>query len=171
MTRPSSVYFDWLTNQIEIVGKPLRSYQGLFLKLFSTEFVWTIPGDDNRVKDALDLRREFVHEAGGQTQFLQFVSVLEVLIALSRRLAFLAGGEAPEWAWHLLENLNLERCVDPLSHITATRIDEVLHALVWRTYRRNGRGGFFPLKKPKGDQRKIELWYQMQEAISEIQEP
>jgi hypothetical protein len=107
----------------------------------------------------------------GRTQFLQFVSVLEVLLALSRRLAFLAGGEAPEWAWHLLENLNIEGCSDPLNLTQSGHIDEVLDALVWRTYHKSGRGGFFPLKKPKGDQRKIELWYQMQEYISEIQEP
>jgi hypothetical protein len=171
MTRPSSVYFDWLTTQIEILGKPKRSYQGLFLKLFSTEFVWTIAGDDNRARDGLDLRREFESSAGGKTQFLQFVSVLEVLIGLSRRLAFLAGGEAPEWAWHLIENLNLEGCADPLSFANAGHIDEVLNALVWRTYKRNGKGGFFPLKKPKGDQRGVELWYQMHEYIGEIQGP
>jgi len=171
MTRPSSVYFDWLTKQIEILGTPKRTYQALFLKLFSTEFVWTIPGDDNRAKDGLDLRREYENEMGGRTQYLQFISVLEVLIALSRRLAFLAGGEAPEWAWHLLENLNLERCSDPLNLKQSGHISEVLDVLVWRTYQRNGRGGFFPLKKPQGDQRKVELWYQMQEYISEIQEP
>jgi hypothetical protein len=174
MTRPSAVYFDWLTQQFEILGKSKRTYQALFLKLFSTEFVWTIPGDDNRVKDALDLRREFENQGGprfGRIQTLQFVTVLEVLLALSRRLAFLAGGEAPEWAWHLLENLNIEGCSDPLTLTQSGHIDEVLDALVWRTYQKNGRGGFFPLKKPKGDQRKVELWYQMQEYISEIQEP
>jgi hypothetical protein len=171
MTRPSSVYFDWLTQKIEILGNTRRTYQTLFLILFSTEFVWTIAGDDNRVKDGLDLRREFEHEKGVRVPYPEYISVLEVLLALSRRLAFLAGGEAPEWAWHLLENLNLEGCSDPLSKLRREDVDDVLSNLIWRAYNNHGQGGFFPLKKPKGDQRKVELWYQMQEYISEIQEP
>ena len=168
-------YFDWLTKQVNPLGARYmhqHMYQSLFLKLFSTEFVWTISGDDNRVKDALDLRREFTGAGAIPVQFPEFISILEVLVALSRRLAFLTGGEAPDWAWTLIENLGLAKCHDPLSTTNHIHIDEVLDALVWRTYKRNGQGGFFPLqKRTREDQRKIELWYQMQAYVSEIQEP
>ena len=162
-------YFDWLTSQIAVEGR--RTYQSLFLKLFNTEFVWTLEGDDNRVKDGLDLRREFSGGNLRKVQFPEFISILEVLLGLSRRLAFLTGGEAPLWAWQLIENLHLDGCSDPVSRTAQGHIDEVLDAVVWRTYQRNGRGGFFPLRNTKEDQRKIELWYQMQAYVSEIQEP
>ncbi len=164
-------YFEWLTEQIGIPFKGDRSFQNLFLKMFETEFVWTISGDDNRAKDALDLRHVFSEGNLRNVQFPEFVTVLEVLIGLSRRLAFLAGGEAPLWAWQLIQNLHLDGCSDPLSRTASGHIDEVMNALVWRTYQRDGRGGFFPLQYTEEDQRHIELWYQMQAYISEIQEP
>ena len=36
-----------------------------------------------------------------------------------------------------------------------------------REYSDNGHGGLFPLKNPKKDQRKVEIWYQMTEYINE----
>jgi hypothetical protein len=95
-------------------------------------------------------------------------SVLEVMIGLSRRLAFYAGGEPEGWAWQLLCNLDLRTFRDPLSRRKASVVAELLHSLIWRTYAPDGTGGFFPLAWPKEDQTKVELWYQMSAYVEEI---
>ena len=167
-------YFDWLTSQIVIENG--KSYNELLGRMHELEFVWTVPNDDNRVEDARDLRIEFlnINENIYTTESLEFmrreVSILEVLIALSRRVAWIAGGEPPYWAWNLIENLRLDRSFDPLTKGKRRRIENVLENLVWRTYERDGLGGFFPLNEPHEDQTKMEIWYQMNAFVNEIQE-
>lgn len=159
----SQRYFSWLISKIGV--DDTRSHIGLFAILHETEFFWFVPNDDNRVQDALDLRREFGYKSKDG------VSVLEVLIALSRRVAFTAGGTPEFWAWQLLKNLRLNRYSDPLSPQKVKRIRGALEDLVYRTYRPDGLGGFFPLLEDHGDQTKTELWYQMNYYVNEIQEP
>src|SRR5882757_9817868 len=147
MLNPSDQeYFDWLTSQIDIPKTFHATFHDLFERLHNTEFLWTVTGDDNRVQDAVDLRHGFT-----RVKFKQYVSVLEVLIPISRNLEFTAGGSAGEWAWQLLENLQLNHFYDPLSKQQLGVADNVLEALIWRTYENNGRGGFFPLNKPHAD--------------------
>jgi hypothetical protein len=162
-------YFEWLTSQIEIPRRNTNTYHDLFVRMFETEFVWTVPHDGNRVQDGLDLRYEFLN--GAHHVFEQGASILEVLIALSRRVAFTAGGLAPIWAWQLIENLRLQKASDPLTGAKAERVEEALYALVWRTYDFDGQGGFFPLNQPIENQTKKEIWYQMQAYVNEIQKP
>jgi hypothetical protein len=135
--------------------------------MHETEFVWLVQGDDNRVVDARDLRSEFIH---GWKAARRPISVLEILIAVSRRTAWVSGGTAPEWAWYLLENLRLHKLSDPWNGRKAQRADQILETLIWRTYEPDGRGGFFPLQSPNSDQRELEIWYQMQAFAIEIQE-
>lgn len=166
MTRAERDYFDWLTQQI--VETSRREYFGLFRLMYRFEYVWTVPHDDNRCQDAKDLRTEYINEYGPHDHSPWHdrpVSVLEVLISLSRHLSFHAGGDARRWAWELIKNLGLERMHDPLDMSQRVRTEEILNDLVWRTYSRDGRGGFFPLENPRHDQRKVELWYQMNEYI------
>lgn len=162
-------YFDWLANQIAIPERNRNTYHGLFERMHETEFVWTVLGDDNRIQDARDLRVQFSH--GKWRAPRRPISVLEVLIALSRRTAFTAGGSAEEWAWHLLENLNFHKLSDPLTGTKLTRLDDGLEALIWRTYEYDGTGGFFPLRNPPEDQTKVEIWFQMNAYVIEIHEP
>jgi hypothetical protein len=98
---------------------------------------------------------------------IQGATALEVLIALSRRVAFNAGGEPEVWAWKLLKNLRLHKATDPFTPEKANRVDEVLYALIWRTYKPNGQGGFFPLQWDPEDQTKVEIWYQMNKYVAE----
>jgi hypothetical protein len=163
-------YFHWLEAQVREEGHQRRTYTDLLMLMHSKEFVWLIPNDDNRIHDGMDLRREFIHEteAPNWVKFEEPCSVLEVLVGLSRRVAFAAGGNAEGWAWQLLINLDLERMSDPLSQRKAAKVDQILEALIWRTYNPDGSGGFFPLSWPEEDQTKIELWYQMSAYVNEI---
>lgn len=158
-------YFEWLTSQVAIPSN--QTYKDLFDRMHNTEFIWTVPNDDNRLQDGLDLRIEFLNGRRRKLD-LNGATFLEVLIALSRRVAFIAGGEPHVWAWKLIKNLRLNKASDPLIGEKAERVEETLYSVVWRTYQRNGLGGFFPLKNSLEDQTKIEIWYQMNAYVNEI---
>jgi hypothetical protein len=140
--------------------------------MHSKEFLWMpeAGNDDNRIADGLDLRVEFFHENGvdGDKRMFGPASVLEVMIGISRRLAWSAGDGAEGWAWQLLRNLELHKMYDPLPRSKARKADEILERLIWRNYAPDGMGGFFPLAWPSRDQRGVEIWYQMNEYIGEI---
>ena len=161
-------YFQWLISQIELPADNPHTYNNLFVRMHETEFIWSIPHDDDRVQDGLNLRVQFLD--GRRHEFISGVSVLEVLIALSIRVAFTAGGHAPIWAWQLIENLRLDRRPDPFTKGRADRVDETLETLIWRTYQRDGKGGFFPLNEATEDQTKIDIWQQMNAYVNEIQQ-
>jgi hypothetical protein len=163
-------YYEWLISQIAVPNN--KSYNDLFERMHNSEFVWTVPRDDNRVQDGLDLRGQYLNEFGrrGSRLNLGGVTLLEILISLSRRVAFTAGGNEREWAWRLLENLHLNKASDPLIGKKAERVEETLYALVWRTYQWDGQGGFFPLKHAVEDQTKVEIWYQMNAYVIEMHE-
>lgn len=172
-------YFYWLEPQVRDEGHQRHTYVDLLATMFAKEFVWLIPNDDNRMIDAGgigeqpgDLRVEFLHESeaprGLRSHMFGPCSVLEVLIGLSRRLAFAASGTAEGWAWQLVVNLELHRMPDPLSRRKTKQVNEVLDRLVWRNYDPDGTGGFFPLQTPEEDQTQVELWYQMSAFINEI---
>jgi hypothetical protein len=135
-------------------------------RLYAREFSWTVPNDDNRVEDGLDLRAEFT---GGPHHDVNHrgVTVLEIIVGLSRRLQFNAEGNAKDWAWKLIENIGLDSMNDPLSGRDEQMIADVLDQVIWRTYDRNGNGGFFPLVDPPEDQTRVEIWYQMSAYIYE----
>lgn len=163
--RRAHKYLVWLEQQI--TPDRDRMYSDLFGLMQAKEFVWLIPNDDNRIADGLDVRAEFVRRSD---TLIQGCSVLEVVIGLSRHMAFIAGGDPGRWAWQLVCNLDLRRMSGHIGDRRADYIDDILEQLIWRTYERDGSGGLFPLAWPIGDQRKVELWYQMCAYIEELPE-
>jgi hypothetical protein len=178
MNRLERNYFDWLVSHIEIGST--RTYLELFELMHDTDFIWIVPNDDNRLQDGLDLRREYLNSRARMShkEAAHFevelmdkgASVLEVLIGLSKRVAFTAGGTQEWWAWKLIENLRLNKCSDPLTQQNRKKIADILYGLIWRTYQRDGTGGFFPLVEAMEDQTKVEIWYQMNTYVNEIEE-
>lgn len=168
----SEDYLRWLEPQTrDEHADPSRTYWDILGLMFEKEFVWLVPNDDNRVADGLDLRVEFCyarHIHPGALHNLGPCSFLEVLIGISRRLAFDAGGLAPGWAWQLMNNLELHRMVDPLRRAQRKKAEDILDTCIWRTYLPDGTGGFFPLAWPDEDQTRIEIAYQMAAWISEL---
>lgn len=172
----SEDYLRWLGTQIrgEEDGHPGRTYDGLLDIMHEKEFVWLIPNDDNRVADGLSLRVEFCRKYGFSTDSLNDVgpgSFLEVLIGLSRRLSFAAGGNALGWAWVLMNNLALHRITDPVGRSKAHRAHDILDTCIWRSYSHDGVGGFFPLRRPTENQCQVEIWYQMAAYLDENERP
>lgn len=167
MTLLDISYYEWLISQIKTPVE--RTYNDMFERMHNLEFVWTVPNDNNRVQDGIDLRFEF---AGSDSRklTLKIVTFLEVLVALSRRVAFVAGGDERVWAWILIKNIGLNKMSDPLTNGRTDKIEEILHTLIWRTYDYDGNGGFFPLKNPEKDQAKVEIWYQMNTYVNEMKD-
>ena len=139
--------------------------------LYTKEFVWLIPNDDNRVEDGRDLRYEFMDDESIDEVDPDWMhlgcSVLEMLIGLSRRLAFEAEGEPRDWFWKLLENVGLPLISDADYDQHKEQIDIAFDRVIWRRYDADGYGGLFPLRNPDKDQRKVELWYQAASYILE----
>lgn len=167
-------YFTWLYHQVASlrIKNPSKTYWSLARQLFTTEFVWFIPNDDNRVEDGRDLRHEFLAEAEIEEVdpewMRQGCSMLEMLIGLSRRLSFEDDGTPRDWFWKLIENLDLERCTDRnYDHIHKAEIEETLNHVIFRTYAPNGHGGLFPLRHAQEDQTNVELWYQLSAYLLE----
>ncbi len=177
MTEPlDEQYLKWLYRQVASVKlkNPARTYWSLLRHLYKKEFVWLVPNDDNRVEDGRDLRYEFINEKGitPDPNWMGIgCSMLEMLIGLSRRLAFEGEGLASGWFWHMLENLDLRNFSDALFKESVEldiEIDDILDRVIWRTYDSDGLGGLFPLKEPDEDQRDVELWYQMSAYVLDL---
>lgn len=163
------LYLKWLYRQVasDRLKDPTRTYWSLLRQLYSKEFVWFVPNDDNRVEDGRDLRQEFFKYAEIEEPDQDWLglgcSFLEMLIALSKRCAFEAEGTYKEWFWHILDNLNLRAFCDAQFRTQKQHhyVDDVMETVIWRNYHDDGRGGLFPLRNPDQDQREIEIWYQL----------
>lgn len=167
-------YLTWLYSQVSPVTlkNPARTHWSLIRDLYTKQFVWIVPNDDNRVVDGQDLRREFVEVCQISNPDPDWMdlgcSMLEMLIGLSRRLAFEADGEPRVWFWHLIETMDLYQFNDKNYDKKAQRIiDETLDRIIWRRYEPDGKGGLFPLRNPPMDQRDVELWYQLSAYLVE----
>lgn len=161
-------YLEWLYN---LVGRQTKNadHWKLLTAMNSYEFVMLVPNDDNRCSDGEALRREFAQEEGiylPRAWKSMGCSVLEMMISVSRHLAFEMDGSEGSWFWHLVSNLDLSRYND--SRFNERWINQVLERLVWRQYNSNGKGGLFPLKDPHEDQKDVEIWFQMEEYMLEM---
>ena len=158
-----SLYFNWLCAKVMKPGArtPSQTYWKLLRELQNTEFVWVEAMDENRAEDGLDLRREF-ESTTSYSQDPSWAhlgcSILEMLIAFSRRAAFVTERRSRDWFWDFLKNLGIDHLSDAI--FSSHRIDDILDRFMWRTYEYNGQGGLFPLHDPPNDQRKVEIWYQ-----------
>ena len=122
-------YFSWLKDKVTdkhmaVVG---RSYDRLFYKLYTTEFIFVVPFDENRLLDGLSLRREF---STTRVIFPCKCSVFEVLIALALRCEDQImhdqkhGERSGEWFWEMLGNMVF--CISSYIMNTTIRIRSVV---------------------------------------------
>lgn len=167
-------YFEWLYSQACSLRlkNPARTYWKLFRVLFTKEFTWFVPNDDNRVEDGRALRYECLDGLGidpGDVDpdwLEQGVSFLEVLVGMSRRLAFLTSGDPAFWFWKMLENIGLRQYNDK-TYMSRDLVEIVLDKVISRSYKASGQGGLFPLHKAGRNQRNVELWYQLNAYVEE----
>jgi len=169
-------YFEWLYSQVAPLKNrnPERSYWKLLRKLYTTEFYWFVPNDDNRLEDGKELRLEFLSSSRrhfadpyGLWRDLE-CSMLEMLIALARMAEFESSRSSIEWFWRFLHNLELDKYSDLIYEISIEEeVEEVCDRVCSRRYSYDGEGGLFPLQHATCDQREVELWYQLSSYLLE----
>lgn len=177
MRGTSDPYFDWLCIFVGLNKSiPGRNYNELVNALHHMEFKPKLQMDTNRGADGLQLRVEFMNEHGpwGSATNRGPCTMLEFLVALSRRMSFLTYGEGNHgqteyYFWKLIGNLGLKKVTDDKWHFING--DFFTEDAVWRVnerqYMPDGSGGLFPLKRPNQDQRTVEIWYQMNAWLME----
>lgn len=170
------LYFEWLYSRIERGASGLEDF---VLELHSYPFWCSVPNDDNRVEDGIELRQKFADEKNIQLSedFLSRpCTLLEMLVALADRMDFILfdnniGNRRWLWFWLFIGNLKLQKYTNDdneeeiLKKKKFNRI--VINKFLRREYQANGKGGLFPLENPTSDQRKAEIWYQMAAYIDE----
>lgn len=176
-------YFKWLCG---IIGFRNIDYSNcrhclLLIYLYNTEFyiLEGVEGNEkNRIIDAEDLKIEFCEqhpEVDRDSMFVNVPSVLEVMVALARRIDDdimydpRIGLNASQWFWEMVRNLGMEGFTDDNYNFTWSSDDVgiILDRLMDRAYDKNGIGSLFPLKNPTFDPRKVEIWVQMQAWLGE----
>lgn len=167
-------YLNWLYGQVAPVRKRRsnNTYFYLFQQLHETIFVAIVPHDENRIADGRDLRYEYLAEHEDEQGDLEWTrspcSMLELLIVLSRQLSFEMDDKAESWFWHLVQVLGFQQFNDrDYNDLSQEEIATTLERVIWRTYEPNGEGGLFPLRNEERDQRKVELWYQLNAYLLE----
>jgi hypothetical protein len=171
------LYFDWLYNQVFEVrgmGSP-NSYTVVCNHLHSVQFNDRVPNDDNRSAEGEELRDEFISTLKGidiedytELYSLGKCTLFEMLIALARRADYIAEKGTGIWFRTFLSNLGLI-CYNDASFIPAdgARITAILRKFNERRYTRSGKGGLFPLREAREDQRSAEIWHQMSDYMTE----
>lgn len=178
-------YLAWLWDRLGFDAQ----HETLFEELAETPFHATpdVPFDEHRISDGLDLRRIFALDAGmdvpDEDKWDSWpCSVLEVLTTLAAKadanslnVPYSRGDDCEGtrwWFWHMVGNLGLSNCLDDGGYDWHRPISNVLAKWMDRRYKADGNGGLFPMpRRGRGggngtdDQRKVELWYQLNQYI------
>lgn len=165
-------YFEWLM----YVAALSNGYTKLARTLHQIQFYSIVRNDDNRGEDGKVLRKIFENE----TLYRDYscldkeCSMLEMLIGLAIRMESILEDSDEEdrtikWFWEILNNAGLSKFsdIDWNSLGGADAVTEIVRDILERKYSRSGDGGLFPLKAPKKDQRKVEIWYQLSAYLLE----
>jgi hypothetical protein len=135
------------------------------LRTLRRPFTIKLEMDGNRIEDGLALRQEF-REIYYDCPIPGIpCTVLEVLIALARRMEYITWREdlyTAFWFWEMVDNLELNPRHPRVEN------ERIIDTWMARKFSFNGIGSPFPLKKCNVDQTKIEIWYQMQNYMIEM---
>lgn len=173
-----TLYFDYL---MWLVGAN-DHYTFLCECLHEKEFYSPIEMDNNRAEDGKILRSYWLQqmqEAGyeyPEDSLDGCCSVLEMMVGLCYRItndilwdpSNPSGDVEACWFYIMIRNLGLDGCTDDAITVeNREKINYAVQTALDRMYDFNGAGGFFPLKNSRKDQRKVELWYQLNQYMAE----
>lgn len=179
MTRDTTInkYFEWLFGLV--CGKRFSkhiSYEKLLMRLHDTNFTYSIPMDENRAEDGVDLRYRFGDEEDCIEEVELYLtgpcSVLEMMIALAVRCEEHImddsdfGNRTSQWFWGMITNLGLGSMTD--DRFDRDFVDETIDIFLNREYEPNGEGGLFTIKDCRYDLRTIDIWYQLNWYLNSI---
>lgn len=154
-------------------------YASLLRLLYTIPFRWTIPNDENRAVDGLDLREKYFKEHHKKPTNIMVndsdkCTVLEMLIGLACRVEYLLGdsqyGDNPhDWFWNIIFMMGLgDATEDDWDEDVAIKI---IDNMMDRGYNPDGSGGgLFVVDNASIDFTKIEIWQQLSYFINSLEE-
>lgn len=167
-------YFEWI---YDVVGgnreSPYMSYRKLLMYLHDVEFRYSIPKDENRAHDGVDLRYRYEYSTHrSESEYLDGpCSVLEMMVALAIRTEEIMdnphiGDRTGQWFWGMIISLGLGSMTD--NRFNREEAEEIIEKFLNRKYDRNGKGGLFTVKNTDVDFRKIEIVHQRNRYLNSI---
>lgn len=148
-----------------------EDYRELLKYLNTFEFKAVIITDENRFDDVRYLRDRFNYISDSSPSVLELLVSLAVKCDEDLMYDKEKGERIANWFWMFLQNANITKWNDTM--VKYNKEDFLEDVSTWvdifinRKYSRNGRGGgIFPTNTRK-DVRKLDLWYQMNNYISE----
>lgn len=166
-------YFNWLMGVVceRRYGKDI-SYRKLLSYLHNTVFTWSLPRDENRAEDGINLRWRFACDTNRESAFDDVseclagsCSVLEMMVALAIRCEDTimddphVGNRTSQWFWSMVTNLGLGSMTD--DQFDKRYTDSVMKNFLNRNYESNGRGGLFTIRNACRDLRDVDIWCQL----------
>lgn len=174
--RINNEYFEYLYDLIDAKRFSKRvSYRKLLMHLHDIEFTWTVPFDDNRADDGIQLRRRYALMRNDMSlidYILGPCSVLEMMVALAVRCEETImddtcyGNRTGQWFWGMIHNLGLSPMID--SKFDRDFVDDVIARLLNRDYAPDGTGGLFTIRRCERDLRTVEIWRQLSWYLDSI---
>lgn len=175
----NKLYFQWMCRLVcKGRSSKRQSYQKLLAHLNRFAFMPTLPMDENRADDGMDLRYRFGYENSYEGLMIATFlddrpcSMLEMMISLAIHCEESimdnpdVGDRTGKWFWSMIENLELSDMND--SNYDDRYVDIVLERFNAREYQRDGLGGLFYIPGTRRDMRNAEIWYQMCWYLDEI---
>ncbi len=175
-------YFNWLLEKIFYDSGIMHSYTALCYELYNIPFQWSIEMDENRQKDAQDLRYLFGDECGySQAQICNELdtyepSLFEVIVALIDRVQdnildnFDDNLSNQSIFLDILKSLRIEMLTsetDRISNMDKVYLYNAIDNLYTKNYSYYGEGSLFTVGAPLNDMRDTEIWYQFMWYLNE----
>lgn len=169
-------YFCWIVKLVFPNDDDQKEYLQLLKTLYFYEYVPSIDRDENRRLDGLNLRSIFAEKVGIPediviTNLNEPCTILEMMASLANRIEDTImfdpdyGNRIDIWFKEMLDSLGL---LDQTNYnFNRTWVDYRIQIFNNRQYEVNGRGSLFTSNDPNVDMRDMEIWYQMQQFISE----
>lgn len=174
------IYFNWMVNNIFFDESLKNTYLMLLRLLNSIPFEWSLEMDENRQKDAQDLRYIFGEENGyAESEIcvqLDIIppSLLEVIVALLIRVQNNILYDPDHFSTlnqeiflDIISSLGLDHMTGCLSNENIRYFFDTIYRFYKRDYTYNGEGGLFTVKNPKDDMRNTEIWFQFMWYLDE----
>lgn len=164
------IYKDWLIGLVNVCDE---EYRPLLSILHDIPFIPMVRGDEDRASDGVHLRSEWLETLGIEGEIDIFwgeCSVLEMLIALSKRIEFQIYGRKDYeiWPmerifWDLIHNLDgLDRYFgSKLTRKEVSEVHEIVDFFVQRMYQTAKKRNIFHFRNKKVHYWKMSIWDQM----------
>lgn len=166
-------YFEWLYRLVcKHSYSEATSYRKLLMHLHSTAFRYSIPKDEDRAGEGVNLRWRFICEhnfPGSPSSLLDELegpcSVLEMMVALAIYCEEHimddpgVGDRTGQWFWGMVVNLGLGSMSD--DRFDRQYVEDVITRFLDRNYDPDGKGGLFRIRNCKHDLRRVEIFYQL----------